>query len=317
MKKFTLISACALTAIAANAQYTVNPETSVVAAQKPATVEWLILDKVGQQDLTAAGANLQYIGPDDEGRNLWIWDNTFSAGDSTFPGVDEGEDGYLSLVVGNVGWSGAGYNIRPENPDSQAKYQGADLKMFNDNTRFHVAYMSSTGNAPASLALIICDGEAPGSAPAKFAVGTAFNDGGVIYPTIGPAITDDWQGVDISFADIKKVWPTFNLAGLDNWYGNIVSFLGGGVSGQTFSLDCLYFYNLDEDSSVEGILADNADFVVTAKTINLNGANGMELYDLSGKLVKKTEGCVLGIDSLAKGVYIVKSGKKARKVVVK
>lgn len=53
-----------------------------------------------------------YLGADaDAGRNLYVWDNTFnfltSSGTNSFgvPG------GYLSLQVGNAGWSGLGYNI--------------------------------------------------------------------------------------------------------------------------------------------------------------------------------------------------------------
>lgn len=311
MKKFTFLTVAAMTAMAANAQYTVNPETSVVAAQKPAEVAWIVLDAVGQEDLTKAGATLINMAPDDVNKFFYIWENTFAAGDGSYPGVDGGEDQYLSLEVGSVGWSGGGYFISGD--------AGIDLSCFNDDTRFHVAYMTPSDNGPASVALVICDGDNEGSSPAKIAVGNSFDDGGNIYPTIGPALNDDWQGVDISFADLKKMYPSFALAtDMKNWQGNIVSILGGGVEGKTLALDCLYFYNLAaSDAGVDGVAVDNACFVVTGKTINLNGANGIELYDMGGKLVKKTAGCVLGIDNLSAGVYVAKSGKLVHKVVVK
>lgn len=310
MKKFTFFAIAALTAMAANAQYTVSPETSVVAAQKPATVAWIVLDQVGQNELTAAGSKLINLAPDDVNKFFYIWDGTLLAGDGSYPGVDEGEDGYLSLVVGNVGWSGGGYFISAD--------AGVDLSFFNDETRFHVAYYTPSDNGPASLALILCDGDNPGGSPAKVAVGSSFNDGGAIYPTIGPGLNDDWQGVDISFADLKKMYPSFTLASdMTNWQGNILSILGGGVAGQTFALDTVYFYNLDDDSGVDSIAADNLSFVVTSKTINLNGGNGIELYDLTGKQVKKTSGCVLGLNGLNAGVYVAKSGKLVQKVIVK
>lgn len=309
MKKFTFLAAAALTAVAANAQYTCDPETSVVAAQKPAEVAWIVLDAVGQEELSKAGATLINLAPDDVNKFFYIWEGTFNAGDGSYPGVDGGEDNYLSLEVGSVGWSGGGYFISAD--------ANVDLSCFNDNTRFHVAYMTPSNNGPASVALVLCDGDNEGSSPAKVALGTSFQDGEAIYPTIGPALTDDWQGVDISFADLKKFYPSFALASnMKNWQGNIVSILGGGTAGKTLSLDCLYFYNVGE-AGVEGIAADALGFVVTGRTINLNGGNGIELYDLSGKLVKKTNGCVLGMDTLSNGVYVAKSGKLVKKVVVK
>lgn len=308
MKKFTFLAAAAMTAMAVNAQYTVNPETSVVAAEKPSTVEYLVLDEYGQEDLTNVGATLEYIGPDGEDRNFWIWENTFNAGDGSNPSVDGGEAGYLSLEVGSVGWSGAGYAIAGD---------GVDLSMLNDDTHFHAAYMTPSDNGPKALALIILDGDNNGSSPAKVSLGDAFVDGDAVYPSIGPALNDDWQGIDISFADLKKFYPTFNLGdNMNAWIGNALSILGGGVTGQTFALDCVYFYNTG-DAGVEGIVADSLGFVVTSKTINLNGGNGIELYDVAGKLVKKTEGCVLGIDTLPAGVYVAKSGKLVKKVLVK
>lgn len=314
MKKFTFVAACALTAMAANAQYTVNPETSVVAAQNPTQVAYLALDDESVAELEAKGAVMQYIGPDGAGRNLWVWDNTFVAGDSSYPGVN-GLYEYLSLSVGTVGWSGAGYNIRPANDETDEKFEGANFEFMNDETRFHLAYMTSA-TPPQSIALILFNGDAEGSSPANIALGSNFDDSGSIYTSIAPVANDDWQGIDISFADLKKFSPNFKLAGVENWYGNVLSFLAGGVQGQTFSFDCIYFYNTGE-AGVEGIAADNLGFIVTKNTINLNGGNGIELYDLAGKTVKKTSGCVLGIDNLPKGVYVAKSGKLVQKVVVK
>ena len=56
---------------------------------------------------------------------------------------------------------------------------------------------------------------------------------------------------------------------------------------------------------------------MTANTVNVAGANGIELYNLGGQLVKKTAGTTLGLSNLAKGVYVAKSGNQAKKIVVK
>lgn len=306
MKKFYLLAASSMLALAASAQYSVNPSTSVVAEQNPTTVDYLILSDGGVKELEDAGAKCTYIGPDDVTRFMYIWDNTFQAGDGSYPAVDMEEGTYLSLQVGSVGWSGAGYFV-----------DGINTLSFNDETRFHAAYMTPSGNGPASLALIIGDGDLGGS-PAKIAVGTAYVDGGSVYPTIGPALTDDWQGIDISFADLKKFYPTFDFVGNEAWKGNILSFLAGGVTGQTFALDAVYFYNTGESGAVEGTFAEKTpSFVVTGNTINVNNGNGMTLYNVAGQQIKSTEGSVLGINGLSSGIYVVRSGNKTQKVIVK
>ncbi|MCH5224930.1 MAG: T9SS type A sorting domain-containing protein [Muribaculaceae bacterium] len=306
MKKFTLIAAAAMTAMAVNAQYNVDPSTSVVAAENPTSVEYLVLSDGAIAELQATGAKMQYIGPDpDNGRNLWYWDQTFIPADDSYPRVDMEEGGYVAVEVGTVGWSGAGFDCQGD---------GIDLSTFNDETRFHLAYMTPSGNGPASVALILVDGE--GSSPAKVALGTAFDDGGNVYPAIGAALSDEWQGVDISFADLKKMYTSFNPGNNSAWKGNIMSWLGGGVTGQTMAFDAMYFYNVGE-AGIEGIASDKLSFIVTNNTINLNGGNGIVLYDLAGKTVKQTSGCVLGINNLPKGVYVAKSGKLVKKVVVR
>ena len=309
MKKITLLLAAAATAVAANAQYSVDPTTADVAAKGPKTVEYLVLSDDGISELTKAGATCTYIGPDDVERFFYIWDNTFAAGDGSYPGVDMAEGTYLSLEVGSVGWSGGGYFVNTIN-----------ASMFNDNTRFHCAYMTPTGNGPASIALVLLDGDNEGCSPAKIALGTAFNDGGAIYPTIGPALNDDWQGVDISFADLKKLYPTFVYTGItdpDAWKGNILSILAGGVTGQTLALDAVYFYNTDGAGVADATVDNDVDFVVSNNTINVMGGNGIEVYNMAGQLVKSTEGTTVGISNLKGGVYVARSGNKVQKVVVR
>lgn len=309
MKKFTLVAAASIMAIAAQAQYTCNPSTSVVAAQKPKTVEYITLSDAAVTELTQAGAVVTYVGPDpNEGRNLWYWENTVIPADESYPRVDMEEGGYISVEVTDIGWSGAGLAVSDP---------ALDLTMLNDNTHFHLAYMTPSDNGPVSIALILLDNTAGGSVPAKVALGDAFNDGGTIYPTIAPKVNDDWQGIDITFSDLKKVYPTFAPNGLNAWSGNLFAFLGGGVQGTTFAFDAVYFYNTD-DAGVEKVMADdNVDFVVTDKTINVNGAAGINLYNVNGQLVKATAGCTLGLNNLQSGIYVAQCGNKIRKVVVR
>lgn len=315
MKKFTLVAAAVVAAVAAQAQYTVNPSTEEVLKGGVSSVDYLVLSEGAIADFTKAGAKVTYVGPSaEDGRNLWYWSG-FTAGDESFPRVDMEEGGYISVeVTPTEGWSGAGINI--------AKDNGVNFSNFDDNTMFHMAYMTPSGNGPASIAVILLDNGAPTdgstpSQPVKFALGDAFNDNGAIFPSVGPKITDDWQGIEISLGNLKKLWPTFNLDNKAAWCGNIFSWLGGAVKGQTMAFDAVYFYNRGTQAGVEAVEGEAADFVVTANTVNVMGANGIQLYNIAGQLVKATEGTTLGLDNLAKGVYVAKAANKTRKIVVK
>ncbi|MDE6513901.1 MAG: T9SS type A sorting domain-containing protein [Muribaculaceae bacterium] len=317
MKKFTLIAAAAFMAMAANAQYTCEPGTENVLTKKPTNVDYIILSDEAIAAFSSAGAKMQYVGPSpDEGRNLWYW-NGFNAGSDAYPRVDFDNGGYTSVEVnGEGGWSGAGFAIN--GPLQETKGPGVNLSHLNENSVFHMAYMSPTNNAPASIACIVLDDAGNGSQPAKFALGDAFNDGGVIFPAIGPKAGDDWQGLEITLGQLKKLWPTFNLTNAAAWGGNIFSFLGGAVAGQTFAFDAMYFYTPAGAGSINEVGADsNVEFIVTPNTVNVAGANGIVLYNISGAVVKSTAGTTLGINGLPAGVYVAKAAGKTCKVVVK
>lgn len=310
MKKLTLLAVMAMGASAAFAQYTCDPVLSTVTEKgKVTNVGYLILDSESIAKLEAQGATCVNWGQntaDQSGnQNLWVWDGTFTGGDSSYPGVGDQVEGYASWVVGNVGWSGAGYNVTEP---------GISTEWFSDDTHFHMAYMTS-GVAPASIAIIMGDQDG-NNTPAKFAVGDPFNDNGVIFPAVGPKANDDWQGIDITFGDLKKIFPAFKYNADAAWCGNILSFLGGGVTGNTFAFDAMYFYQLGEAGGVDNV-ADEAQLVVNGRTVSALGANGIELFDLGGRLVKNTNGSVLGIDNLPAGVYVVRSGNSVCKVIVK
>lgn len=316
MKKILLLASMAMVAAAASAQYTVNPGAEEVLSKGAVSeLGYIALDATSVAKFTAQGATVYEYGPNDADRNLWFWENTFAAGDGAYPGVDDQFDGYLSVVVTDKGWSGAGYNIGAP---------GANTSWWNDDTHFHIAYMAP-GVAPASIALIIADGhETPDdksqvSAPAKVAVGTPFNDNGAVFPAVGPAAINDWQGIDITFGALKKLYPSFAPVPSTTWSGNILSFLAGGVTGQTMALDAIYFYQPKgetPDDAIEEVKAQ-AEWIITEHTVNVLNATGIELYDLGGKLVKSVAGTTLGLDNVAAGVYVAKSGNAVRKIIVK
>lgn len=305
MKKFTLAAVAAMAALSASAQYTAA--TPYANASNGKIFDLITCSDVVKTGLESAGKTVNDYRTNDETRWLYVWDNTFVGGDATYPGVgydDMQFDGYPAFEVGTVGWSGAGFNIN--------KGVGINTAHWTDQTRFHAAFRSN-GTAPASIALVICDKDDLNK-PGRIAVGDAFNDNGTVYPAVAPALGEDWVAVDIAFSDIKKFTPDFNAGGDAAWTGNILSFLAGGVAGRAFAMDAIYFYTPEGgEGAVEGV-ADDAEFVVTDNTINVAGAKGIELYDMQGRLVARSNGSVLGTEGL-NGIYVAKAGNAVKKIM--
>lgn len=308
MKKFTLFAAFAALAVSASAQYTCETpyaDQSVVAGETQ-TFDVVLGAEDVITGLKGAGQVVNDWRVNDVDRFLYVWENTFSGGDGSYPGVGYSDmqfDGYSSLTVGSAGWSGAGFFF--------SAASGTNTMHWNENTKFHIA-VRTAAVAPPSLALIIADGL--GNSPAKVALGESFNDGGSIYPTIGPKLTDEWVGTDISFADLKKLYPAFAWVNAQAWEGNMLSILAGGVTGQNISLDCMYFHTPTGDNAV-GSVVDDAQWVITNNTVNVANGNGIVLYDLSGRMIKSVSGTTLGIDDVHTGVYVVKSGNSVKKIM--
>ena len=310
MKNLTLLAAMAVCGVGiANAQYVGDPALSKTTSTGN-LYDVILLDNASIESLKTSGKTVQDLRTDDVDRFLYVWENTFVAGNGSYPGVDMQMDGYTSLDVANVGWSGAGFNIANA---------AADFKHFTDDTHFHCGLRTTNGLRNA--ALIIGDGYVWGDnnnkwSPAKISVGSeAFVDNGTAFPLVGNFDADgEWVAVDITLGQLKKLWPDFNYKAV-GFGGNILSFLAGGTAGKNICLDAAYFYTPGE-GSVEGIAAD-ADIIVTARTINAAGAEEIALYNLAGQLVKKVNSSVMGVEDVAAGAYIVKAGNAVKKVVLK
>ena len=312
MKNLTLLAAMAVCGVGiANAQYVGDPALSKTTSTGN-LYDVILLDNASIESLKTSGKTVQDLRTDDVNRFLYVWDNTFVAGDGSYPGVDMQMDGYVSFNVSTIGWSGAGFNIANA---------AADLKHFTDNTHFHCGLRSTNGIK--NVALIIGDGYAFENkndkwTPAKISVGSeAFVDNGASYPLVGKFSADgEWVAVDITLGQLKKLWPSFNYKA-GGFGGNILSFLAGGTTGKNISLDAVYFYTPGNgESAVAGVVADT-DIIVTARTVNAAGTDEIALYNLAGQLVKKVNASIMGIEDIAAGIYIVKAGNAVKKVVLK
>lgn len=319
MKRMTLLAAMAVCGLGfANAQFVGDPSLEQT-KDKGEVFDILQLDAASVEILKNAGKTVHEYTLDNVTRCFYIWDNTFVAGDGSYPGVDFQMEGYTSLEVGTVGWSGAGFTVVEDGGNNYI-----DLNHISDDTRFHMGLRSS--NPASAIAVIFGDGQFAGKtnmkwSPAKLSVGnTAFVDGGATYPLVGDFDREggDWVAIDMSLADMKKFYPSFDYTPC-NFTGNIYSVLGGGVTGTTISIDAVYLYGPQGQGSVEGVATDDVQVIVSNRTINVlgNENNGFELYNISGQLVKKSTTSIMGVEDLNAGLYIVKAGNAVEKVVVK
>lgn len=167
-------------------------------------------------------------GPDDQTRFLYIWSDTYAAG--TCSGLNcYGEAAeWVSLVVTNVGWSGAGW-FNSE-PTKAIVSNTSELK----DWKFHVSCKANAGVA--HIIILTWNG-----ATYKFAIGNGqIEDAGVMYnailPVDGEFNANVWEEYEISLAS----------AGLDfskdAVSDNMVSVLSGPVAGTTLDIDAVFFY---------------------------------------------------------------------------
>lgn len=316
MKKLYFAAAIAACAISANAQYTAATPYMEPTAANGQIFDIILADDNSINELAKLGKTVNDFRVNEETRFLYIWSETMTAGDASYPGVGWNDfqfDGYTALTVGTVGWSGGGFCMVKPGAGTPAGYLGVNVSHWNDNTRFHLAYGTFSGAvAPASIGLIIANKDGA-ETPAKVALGENFDDNGTIFPSIAPASKDEWQAVDISFADLKKINPAFAYQSSAEWTGNILSMLAGGVTGRSFAFDSIYFYTPADDSAVEGV---EEDAIISIGNYSISSSvSGIEVYDAQGMLVAKTASNALGLDQLGNGIFFVKSGNSVKKFI--
>jgi hypothetical protein len=170
--------------------------------------------------------------PDDATRHLWIWENTYSAGTSTGPNFYGEVEGWLSLVVGTVGWSGAGFNITTAGNEATL----AALKAITDNPSKYFLHIGVKSKDNTVHAIIL-----GGQTEVKFAIGaTGFVDNANTYPALGDFTRDgEWHEIEIPMTTLVGMGLSYSNFGANP---NIFSFLSGGTAGRTLDLDAVFIY---------------------------------------------------------------------------
>ena len=166
--------------------------------------------------------------PNDVDQWLYVWENTYAGGEAAGMNAMGNAEGYTSLVVGTVGWSGAGYNLNEGCPNMEKCRALRDAIVANPDQYFLHFAIKSTDQGSHTFYILNSDAT-------KFVLGTPF-DGGTAIENF----TRDgkWYHYDIPLAQFATA-----LANADLSKGaNIFVMLSGGTPGVVLNLDAVYFY---------------------------------------------------------------------------
>ena len=170
--------------------------------------------------------DVREVGPNGTNRNLYAWENTISfpvvAGPNSF-GV---EDAYITAQVGNVGWSGMGYNVAPSG-------EPLNLTGIANNYTLHLA-VKSTYTGPIEFVLI--DGR---GTEAQIVLGQTAYDGHA--PLADFDRDGTWSSIDIPLALLRATFG-LDFSTSSNFTGNLLNILLGGVAGTQVSYDAVFIY---------------------------------------------------------------------------
>jgi hypothetical protein len=166
--------------------------------------------------------------PDDVNKYLYVWSDgeTLAAGNPS--GLNfYGEDGWVSFIVTNAGWSGAGYAISPG-------FGTINMTPFFNNPDdycFHIALKSAQ---PASSYTFTFTDKV---STVVVVIGSAAVDGKTPYTDF--ARDNEWHEIEIPMSYFASQGLYFREPFQDV---NIFSFSAGGIAGTTLDMDAIFFY---------------------------------------------------------------------------
>ena len=281
MKKFTLLAASCLMALAAAAQTSyVTPATNIdgdATFDFNGTTNYVIL-YASEDEVDALGETkiLKNESPTelDGARPVYIWENTYTGGEGE--GFNSfGGSGYMSFVVGTVGWSGLGHCGVV---DAAKELDGFDLSMLKTGKWYLHMAMKDAGSIHATHNI----GVGP-EAAGHFALGNTKTDAS--YELLGDFERDgEWYNIDIPVDVLVDLGLDLTKC-TDNYAGNVLTFLSGGATGAQLNYDAVFFYQKKADATgINQVKADNN------KVNAIYTVNGMQVKDMSkpGLYIQKT-----------------------------
>ena len=167
--------------------------------------------------------------PNDVDQFLYVWENTYAGGIAQGMNAMGNAEGYTSLVVGTVGWSGAGYFLSEGSEGMKACRALRDSIVANPDDYFlHFAIKSTDQGSHTFYFMNMYD-------DMKFVLGTPWEGGTAIEN-----FTRDgkWYHYDIPMAQFANALAAADLSKSTN----VFVMLSGGTPGVQLNLDAVYFY---------------------------------------------------------------------------
>lgn len=169
--------------------------------------------------------------PNDVDQFLYFWDNdgvtTYNAGTASGLNFYGNGDGYTAMVVGNLGWAGAGFCLKGTGWQAAEALRAA-IVASPDDYFLHLA-IKSTDNYSHCFYMF-------GSEATKFVIGSKSVYDGPVYKDF--TRDGSWAEFDIPMsAYASALANTTCAAGV-----NVFVALTEGVSGAQLNLDAVYFY---------------------------------------------------------------------------
>ncbi|MDR0799435.1 MAG: T9SS type A sorting domain-containing protein [Dysgonamonadaceae bacterium] len=250
--------------------------------------------------------------PNDYQRYLYIWEDTYTMSDPVGKNYYNNLEGYMTATVGAKTWSGFGFYLAKNegNVATGAPVPPVDLTSVNGNFTFHMAMKS---NATNSHLLILSGGKA--ALEGKLCIGqTNFVDNTIPYAPYTDFVRDgEWHLIEIPMSAFMNAGLKYPEPFNDS---NYFAMLSGENPGATFSLDAIFIYN-KAGNGINAPEVGKLEIIPGKNVINvLNATAPIEVYNMAGQQVLKTNEPGFPTSRLAKGIYVVKSGSAVAKVSI-
>lgn len=191
--------------------------------------------------------------------HFYVWSDTYTPGtqSGTVANSFGGDEGWIDLRVGTIGWSGAGHICT----------EGANLSMLGDGWHLHFA-MRGTDASSHQIAL----GEA------KFTIGKNAYPGA---PILGDYTRDGrWYSYDIPYSVLSSLTTDMfpSTSGpLSKYANNLVWYNSGANTGDEMQIDNIFLWR-SRSSGVDSACSDAS-----------TEAEVLGIYDISGRAVDSTD----------------------------
>ena len=196
----------------------------------------VFLDETTRQRAGIAAADFVNLGDNGGSQNSYNWAGTYTYADITGQNSFGVTGNYVSLVVGDQGWSGLGYNVNAAQGD-------LDLSAINQDYSFHMAVKSTSTK---TLYFYLTDGQGH---TARILLGDEWwtevpqgaGDQHRFIPVANFKRDGEWHNIDIPMSYLTAKYG-LNFSTDTDYDGNIFCVMAGGTAGTDVAFDAVFFH---------------------------------------------------------------------------